>query len=74
VIEAADLAVTKTANPRAQVGQGLTYTVTVTNNGPSTATGVVLARVFSDVLDPNPANNTASLTTAVFQCCTGFPC
>jgi uncharacterized repeat protein (TIGR01451 family) len=131
VIEAADLAVTKTANPRAQVGQGLTYTVTVTNNGPSTATGVVLvdelpasvrfitatpsqgscdiagfrltcllgtlapgetatvtilvvptrpgfltntARVFSDVLDPNPADNTASLTTAVFQCRTGFPC
>jgi uncharacterized repeat protein (TIGR01451 family) len=42
VILAADLAVTKTANPRAQVGQGLTYTVTVTNNGPSDAPAVEL--------------------------------
>lgn len=127
----ADLAVTKIANARAQVGQGLTYTVTVTNNGPSTATGVVLvddlpagvrfiaatpsqgtcsiagsrltclpgtltpgetatvtilvvptrpgiltntAFIFSDVVDPNPANNTASVTVTVFQCCDPFIC
>jgi uncharacterized repeat protein (TIGR01451 family) len=38
---AADLAVTKTDAPDpAQVGQNLTYTIVVTNNGPQTASGV----------------------------------
>jgi uncharacterized repeat protein (TIGR01451 family) len=129
VILAADLAVTKTANARAQVNQGLTYTVTVVNNGPSTATGVTLvdtlptgvrfvaatpsqgscsltgstltcligtlapgagatvtilvvptrpgiltntATVSGNEFDPNLANNTATVTTTAFQCCTGF--
>jgi uncharacterized repeat protein (TIGR01451 family) len=49
VILAADLAVTKTANATAQVGQGLTFTVTIRNLGPSTATGVTL-------VDTLPAN------------------
>ena len=38
-----DLSVTKTANPNpVLVGQPVTYTVTVTNNGPDAATGVSL--------------------------------
>ncbi|MCH7801622.1 MAG: DUF11 domain-containing protein, partial [Chloroflexi bacterium] len=50
VIQAADLVVTKTGSPDPiQVGDTLTYTVTVANNGPSTATGVVL----TDTLPPN---------------------
>jgi uncharacterized repeat protein (TIGR01451 family) len=37
----ADLAITKSASPSpATVGSNITYTLTVTNNGPSTATGV----------------------------------
>jgi len=43
VIPNADLAVTKTASPSpVGVGGNLTYTLTVTNNGPSMATGVTL--------------------------------
>ncbi len=39
----ADLAVTKTvATARPNVGDGDTFTVTVTNNGPDTATNVAL--------------------------------
>ncbi|MDA1215525.1 MAG: beta-propeller fold lactonase family protein [Chloroflexi bacterium] len=40
---APDLSIAKSANPAiAVVAQGLTYTLTVTNNGPSTATSVVV--------------------------------
>jgi uncharacterized repeat protein (TIGR01451 family) len=41
---AADLAVTKTDSPDpVHIGQALTYTIKVTNNGPQTATGVTLS-------------------------------
>jgi uncharacterized repeat protein (TIGR01451 family) len=48
----ADLVVTKADSPDpVNAGQSLTYTVTVTNNGPATATGIVLT-------DTLPANTT----------------
>jgi len=54
----ADLAVTKTDAPDpVAVGSNLTYTVTVTNNGPNNATGVTLA-------DTLPANVTFVSATA----------
>ena len=46
---AADLALTKTGAPNPVVGSSLTYTLTVTNNGPSAAAGVTV----SDTLPPN---------------------
>ena len=46
---AADLALTKTGAPSSVVGSSLTYTLTVTNNGPSAAAGVTV----SDTLPPN---------------------
>ncbi len=43
LVNAADLAVSKADAPDpAQVGSNLTYTLTVTNNGPAQATGIVL--------------------------------
>jgi uncharacterized repeat protein (TIGR01451 family) len=54
----ADLAVTKTVDkPQPNVGDTITYTVTLTNNGTATATGVEL----TDVL---PANVTFVSATA----------
>lgn len=42
-VSSADLAITKTASPNPVVaGTNLTYTITVSNAGPSTATGVVI--------------------------------
>jgi uncharacterized repeat protein (TIGR01451 family) len=56
---AADLAVTKTDNPDpVVVGQSLTYTVVVVNNGPSQATGVTL----TDTLPAGPAFVSATST------------
>jgi uncharacterized repeat protein (TIGR01451 family) len=43
VLATADLALQKTAQPNpVNVGSNLTYTLTITNNGPSSATGVTL--------------------------------
>ncbi len=47
----ADLAVTNTASPTSLVeGDTITYTLTVTNNGPSAATGVVLTNTLGSNL------------------------
>jgi uncharacterized repeat protein (TIGR01451 family) len=50
-IDSADLAVTKTGPATVVAGTNVSFTVTLTNNGPSTATGVTLA----DVVPSNAA-------------------
>src|SRR6185295_4797356 len=53
LVRQADLTVTKTAASTVDAGAPLTYTITITNQGPTTEPGVVL-------LDPLPANTTFS--------------
>src|SRR5439155_2185587 len=56
---AADLAVTKTDSPDpVHIGQNLTYTVKVTNNGPDAATGVTA----TDLLPKNAGFGSTSTT------------
>ena len=61
-----DLSVTKSGSPADQeLGAGnITWTMVVTNNGPSAATGVVVA-------DPMPAGNTFVSATTTQGSCTG---
>lgn len=60
--EAADLQVTKAANPTAVApGEVVRYTLTVTNRGPGTASGVVLS-------DPLPSGLTEVAVTPTGQC------
>ncbi len=54
----ADLAVVKTATPSVNAGEQITYTMTVVNNGPSSATGVYLA-------DTLPAGVTVQISSSV---------
>ncbi|HEX7136737.1 MAG TPA: DUF11 domain-containing protein, partial [Vicinamibacterales bacterium] len=65
VVAQADLAVTKSGPNGVTAGQNIVYTVTVTNNGPSTATGV-------SVSDPTPANLTFASNSGA--CTTPYPC
>jgi uncharacterized repeat protein (TIGR01451 family) len=69
VIPIADLALTKTASPNpAGVGSNLTYTLTVTNNGPPPASGVTL-------IDTVPAGVTfVSATPSQGTCTTAVSC
>ena len=62
VDEAADLSITKDADATALVGADITYTIVVTNDGPSDATDVVV----SDAL---PAGVTYGLATATQGSC-----
>jgi uncharacterized repeat protein (TIGR01451 family) len=61
-----DLAITKAGSPATQdLGQGnITWTIVVSNNGPSAATGVTIA-------DPMPAGNTFVSATSTQGTCTG---
>jgi uncharacterized repeat protein (TIGR01451 family)/fimbrial isopeptide formation D2 family protein len=66
----ADLGIIKTASPASVVaGQQLSYTITVTNYGPSDAVGVVL----SDAL-PAGIDSTALKVTSDRGVCTALPC
>src|SRR2546426_895241 len=61
----ADVSITKTASPDpVSVGSNLTYTITVTNNGPDSATGVTVS-------DPLPPNTTFVSATPSQGSCTG---
>ena len=61
----ADLSVTKSGPPSVTPGNNVSYTITVTNNGPSDAQAVQLT-------DPTPAGLTFVSATA--PCAGGFPC
>jgi uncharacterized repeat protein (TIGR01451 family) len=65
VTASADLAVNKTGPATANAGTDITYTVTVTNNGPSNAASVA----FSDVVPANTTFVSESQTTgSTFSC------
>jgi uncharacterized repeat protein (TIGR01451 family) len=61
-----DLSITKTGSPATQtLGDGnITWTIVVTNNGPSAATGVTIT-------DPMPAGNTFVSATSTQGTCSG---
>ena len=67
-ITSADLTLTKTASaPTASPGAGITYTITVTNNGPSAAANVVV----SDNLPPTTVFVSSSATSGGVSAGTG---
>jgi uncharacterized repeat protein (TIGR01451 family) len=61
----ADLTVVKTGPASATPGENVSYTLSVSNDGPSNAAGVILD-------DPTPAGLTFVSATA--PCASGFPC
>jgi uncharacterized repeat protein (TIGR01451 family) len=65
VVDQADIALTKTGATTAVAGTQATYTIGVTNNGPSTARNVTVS-------DTPPAGFT--LAAAGSPCSSGFPC
>lgn len=65
VVAQADLSITKTGPASAASGQNVAYTIVVTNNGPSTATGVTVS-------DPTPAQ--MSFVSNSGACVSAFPC
>jgi uncharacterized repeat protein (TIGR01451 family) len=64
IIQKADLSVTNVGPSLAGSGTNLTYTITISNNGPSDASNVQLG-------DPTPARLTFVSATGA---CTAFPC
>ncbi|MEA2568380.1 MAG: hypothetical protein QOI24_381 [Acidobacteriota bacterium] len=65
VVAQADLSITKNGPAGVVAGQNVTYTIVVTNNGPSSATSV-------SVSDPPPANLTWVSNSGA--CTSNFPC
>ncbi len=69
VIPIADLALTKSASPNpASVGGNLTYTLTVTNSGPSPATGVTLTDALPTVVNFVSATPSQGICTPPVTC------
>ncbi len=77
-----DLSITKSATTAngdttlADTEETVTYTVTVTNNGPGDATGMVLTDTIPGYVSPSPGNtgisvSVATPSSAVFSCTTG---
>ena len=70
-LNTADLAVTVTDSPDpVRLGSLVTYTITVVNNGPATATGVVVTDTMPNLIEVNPA--TASQGTCTQQLSSDF--
>jgi uncharacterized repeat protein (TIGR01451 family)/LPXTG-motif cell wall-anchored protein len=68
----ADISVTKTASPSPAVpGQPLTYTITVTNNGPSTARAVTMNDTTLTALTGVTATTSAGTCTTAVSCALG---
>lgn len=66
VLPVADLSITKTASPDpATINQPLTYTLTVSNNGPSAATGVIVTDTLPSGVTLASASAGCAGTTAI---------
>ncbi len=73
-LETSDLSITKVDSPDpVTAGSNLTYTLTVTNNGPSDATGVMVTDTLPAGATFDPANSTPGCTEAggVVTCAIG---
>ena len=69
VEQSADIGVEKTASPTTGVpGTAQSFTITVTNNGPSTARGVSIADFLPDALQDPASEDDCRLFTRVFSC------
>ncbi len=64
-VDLADVSITKTGPASAAFGQNVSFTITVTSNGPSPASNVIVS-------DPTPANMTWVSNSG--NCTTAFPC
>jgi hypothetical protein len=63
-----DLAITKSAPPSVTMGQNISYGITVTNNGPITATAVTVTDILpagTSFISATPSQGTCSGTTTV---------
>jgi uncharacterized repeat protein (TIGR01451 family) len=69
VVAQADLSITKTAPAGVVAGNDITYNFTVTNNGPSQATGVQV-----DDQVTSPASSPLTFVPGGGTCGTGYPC